>query len=180
MSDHYDPDIQAQKDYEALNAQTALDLNKAKAEIERLRNKLGVFADGVLENLTIPMDLSVSGIIAEVRTWDKAMTDDQLRIVQLVDEIERRNVMCTHVEKENEKLRALLTKASDRLDEIVNGYEDRLKAIAEQMEEIIVEQQAENERLKDQLCTASNAIGMLEAYLSQHAAFRFLCGVLRS
>jgi cell division protein FtsB len=99
MSDHYDPDIQAQKDYEALNAQTALDLNKAKAEIERLRNKLGVFADGVLENLTIPMDLSVSGIIAEVRTWDKAMTDDQLRIVQLVDEIER-------LKAENEKLRA--------------------------------------------------------------------------
>lgn len=36
MSEHYDPDIQAMKDYEALNADTALQLNKAKQEIERL------------------------------------------------------------------------------------------------------------------------------------------------
>jgi FtsZ-binding cell division protein ZapB len=37
MSEHYDTDIQAMKDYEALNADTALQLNKAKQEIERLR-----------------------------------------------------------------------------------------------------------------------------------------------
>lgn len=42
MSEHYDPDIQAMKDYEALNADTALQLNKAQQEIERLREELRV------------------------------------------------------------------------------------------------------------------------------------------
>jgi hypothetical protein len=49
MSEHYDPDIQAMKDYEALNADTALQLNKAKQEIERLRAALELIACGNLE-----------------------------------------------------------------------------------------------------------------------------------
>ena len=40
MTDHHDPDIQEQMDYEALNASTALQLTQARAEIERLEDAL--------------------------------------------------------------------------------------------------------------------------------------------
>ena len=40
MTDHHDPDIQEQMDYEALNASTALQLTQARAEIELLEGAL--------------------------------------------------------------------------------------------------------------------------------------------
>ena len=55
MSEHYDPDIQAQKDYEALNADIALELNKAKKRITELESALREIANAA--NYTAPEDI---------------------------------------------------------------------------------------------------------------------------
>ena len=45
MSNHYDPDIEEHKAYEALNASTALQLSKARATIERLEGALRLYGE---------------------------------------------------------------------------------------------------------------------------------------
>jgi len=62
MAEHYDPDIQAQKDYEALNASTALELNKAQqriAELEAIYAALKIEGDHPFPGDFTALDLAV-------------------------------------------------------------------------------------------------------------------------